>query len=110
MLLGTTEIIILFSLLGIIMFFILALIFLVKYFKTRPKEIILDKSNVNPKVLWLKKAIVILGFGLGLLIIGILNELNLLNSTPIRLGILLIFLSISMIIAQQFDKKDSIEE
>ncbi|MGN0003667.1 MAG: hypothetical protein ACI35V_09540 [Sphingobacterium composti] len=96
--------------LGFFTMIVLSIYFIMKY-KTLMQPKVYDINEKIEKSDWQKPGIVMLGTGIGALIVGILNTFQSLNiNGVIVVGVIVISTGIGLIVAQQFDKKDSIEE
>jgi len=96
--------------LGFFAMIVLSIYFIMKY-KTIMQPKTYESIAIKQKSDWQKPGIVVLGTGLGVLLVGVIksfNEFYLHGS--ISIGIIVICTGISLIVAQQLDKKDSTED
>lgn len=95
--------------LGFFAMIVLTVYFIMKYKAVMPpraNESLLPKGKTDIQ----KPGIVVLGFGVGLLITGVLNSIYSIENDAINLGIVVVCTGVSMVIANVLDKDNSIEE
>jgi undecaprenyl pyrophosphate phosphatase UppP len=96
--------------LGFFAAIVLSIYFIMKY-KTMMQPKTYEPNLVKQKSDWQKPGIVVLGTGLGVLVVGLLKSFNQFYlHGSISIGIIVIFTGVSLIVAQQLDKKDSTVE
>lgn len=96
--------------LGFFAMIVLSIYFIMKYKSMiQPKQY--ELTEKKEKSNWQKPGIVVLGIGLGALVVGVLKSVKLFYiHGAVSIGIIIIFAGISLIVAQQLDKNQSLED
>ncbi|MCA5003752.1 hypothetical protein [Sphingobacterium bovistauri] len=108
---GFTELYFIVGVLILILVFVallMSIYFFYKYKMANPSKSFDNSEEV--KNIWVRRAIVVLGLAIGIIIAEILSNLGLMNSSAIYLSIILLCLGASMLVANKVDKKNSTEE
>jgi hypothetical protein len=97
--------------LGAFSMVVLTVYFYMRYRSVTAVDVVRQERNTKYPKDWQKPGIVVIGLGIGIFVSGIIPSIpNIRINELIQIGVMVIFTGASLVIAQQFDKKDSKED